>query len=166
MKQSTVPKIRNLVRLHLNFEDYWNDISEIDKVLEINQRNQCSNYVYNYELNNNLKFIKFQSEINIPQFIIEPIESTKEASKLKEKLLKFYKKTNRKEKIPSQSLISPVLSFFSKFSSSQTPNTFFIDKTPLKINLSTHKKVSSINREQSDSLIKENCNLLPLSLQR
>ncbi|KAJ8672485.1 hypothetical protein QAD02_003744 [Eretmocerus hayati] len=165
MKRSTVPEITKLAKSYLSSEDYWNDLSEIQDLLDVgNSADEMCEGSKRYPL------VGSRTRLNVPKIRVQhfPTLSTEEVSKHKKDLI-LNLQLNEGEREPS--LISPTLSYANDSSVPVSPNTFIAHEDYLKsfpqLTVS-HDGVKDVESDSNRSLEyeKEDRDLSPLVLKR
>lgn len=129
MKQSSDPRIVALAKNHLSSEDYWNDISQIEDYLNVEDDNNSKNTpspnpknVQNNEQSSNANncIPKICVEMSKPAII-------KEVNVNKNDMNLYLDLKPEELNCDSKSLISPTLSYMNKDVLPMTPNTFITE---------------------------------------
>ncbi|XP_011502324.1 PREDICTED: uncharacterized protein LOC105365777 isoform X2 [Ceratosolen solmsi marchali] len=167
IKQSTEPEIVAVAKSHLNSEDYWNDLSDIEDLLKdeestsnsINKTDIKSIY-YNDNLKTTTCITKFCVEIS-PSAMTKHISNKNLYLNLQPSKLTYI----------SKNPLSPDLSYFNGDILPISPNTFVLEdgknNTFTRLTLNVNEKINTTeNYINKSSLIKIQDPVSPLVLRR
>ena len=178
MKRSTVPEIVALAKPHLNSEDYWTDLSDIEDLLN-KEENNNNNGVENKNITNSCyQYHDSKADIFIPKICVEETicETVKNGnfnSNNNNNLFLNFKPIEDEGK--KRNLISPTLSYFKECTAPVSPNTFITEDNQIhtftKLGLDDHEadlkiKVNNNKNNSFDNLVENNSPFSPLVLRR